>query len=39
MRDKMIHQYWAVNGEIVWATATRHVPAIKAVLVKALASR
>ena len=36
MRDKMIHQYWAVNAEIVWATASRDVPAIKAVLTKAL---
>jgi len=37
MRDKMIHQYWAVNAEIVWATASRDVPAIRAVLLKALA--
>jgi uncharacterized protein with HEPN domain len=37
MRDKMIHQYWAVNAEIVWATASHDIPAIKAVLLKALA--
>jgi len=36
MRDKMIHQYWAVSAEIVWATAARDVPAIKAVLTKVL---
>jgi len=30
-------QYWAVNAEIVWATASHDIPAIKAVLLKALA--
>jgi len=30
MRDKMIHQYWAVNGEIVWSTAVSDVPSIRA---------
>jgi uncharacterized protein with HEPN domain len=36
MRDKMIHQYWAVNAEIVWATAERVVPQIRALLTEAL---
>ena len=34
--DRMIHQYWAVNAEIVWATADTIVPQIRAVLTKAL---
>ena len=37
MRDKMIHQYWAVNAEIVWATASHDIPAIRAALLTALA--
>ncbi len=32
MRDKMIHQYWALNGEIVWSTAVGDVPTIRAQL-------
>jgi len=36
MRDKMIHQYWAVNGEIVWATAIGEVPKIRTLLAATL---
>lgn len=38
MRDKIAHQYWAVDGEIVWSTAERDVPAIRALLKSALDS-
>lgn len=38
MRDKIAHQYWAVDGEIVWSTAERDVPAIRALLQSALES-
>lgn len=36
MRDKVTHQYWAVDGEIVWSTAERDVPKIKTLLTSAL---
>jgi uncharacterized protein with HEPN domain len=36
MRDKVTHQYWAVDPEIVWSTAERDVPAIRAQLAKTL---
>ena len=36
MRDKVTHQYWAVDPEIVWSTAERDVPAIRTLLSKAL---
>ena len=32
MRDKVAHQYWAVDGEVVWSTAERDVPALAALL-------
>ena len=32
MRDKVTHQYWAVDREIVWSTAERDVPAIRRAL-------
>jgi uncharacterized protein with HEPN domain len=32
MRDKVTHQYWAVDREIVWSTAVRDVPAIRRAL-------
>lgn len=35
MRDKVTHQYWAVDPEIVWATAERDAPGIKALLLAA----
>jgi uncharacterized protein with HEPN domain len=36
MRDKVTHQYWAVDREIVWSTAERDVPKIKVLLTAAL---
>jgi len=36
MRDKVTHQYWAVDAEIVWSTADTIVPQIRAVLTQAL---
>jgi len=36
MRDKVTHQYWAVDREVVWSTAERDVPAIRALLREAL---
>ena len=36
MRDKIAHQYWAVDGEIVWSTAERDVPHIRKLLTAAL---
>lgn len=38
MRDKVTHHYWAVDREIVWTTAERDVPGIKALLLDALAT-
>jgi uncharacterized protein with HEPN domain len=32
MRDKVTHQYWAVDREIVWSTAERDVPTIRHAL-------
>jgi uncharacterized protein with HEPN domain len=29
MKDRLTHQYWAVDPEIVWSTATQDVPAIR----------
>lgn len=36
MRDKIAHQYWAIDREIVWDTATHDAPAILALLRAAL---
>ncbi len=36
MRDKITHQYWAVDREIVWSTAERDIPAIRHTLAKAI---
>jgi uncharacterized protein len=36
MRDKVTHQYWAVDADVVWATAKRDMPAIRAALKRAL---
>ena len=36
MRDKVTHQYWAVDPEIVWSTAEHDVPAIRERLRKVL---
>ena len=34
MRDKLIHDYFGVNIEVVWRTVTEEVPAIEGPLVK-----
>lgn len=36
MRDKVTHQYWAVDGEIVWSAAQHDVPQILALLREAI---
>jgi uncharacterized protein with HEPN domain len=38
MRDRITHQYWATDHEIVWSTATRDVDALREELLKALLS-
>ncbi len=32
MRDKLIHEYFGVNKEIVWKTARQEVPALKPLI-------
>ncbi len=32
MRDKMIHEYFGVDIEILWVTATEDVPALKPMI-------
>jgi uncharacterized protein with HEPN domain len=36
MRDRVTHQYWRTDREIVWATATTVVPELERVLTDAL---
>jgi uncharacterized protein with HEPN domain len=36
MRDRVTHQYFGVDHEIVWSTAKNDVPRIKAALTNAL---
>lgn len=36
MRDMVTHQYWAVDREIVWATAERDIPKVRTLLTAAL---
>jgi uncharacterized protein with HEPN domain len=36
MRDRITHQYWATDNEIVWATASTDVPALQAGLERAV---
>ncbi len=36
MRDKMIHEYFGVDIEILWATATEDIPALKPLIQKVL---
>ena len=38
MRDKVTHQYWAVDPEIVWSTAQRDIPTLRTELAKTLHS-
>lgn len=37
MRDKVTHQYWAIDEEIVWATAEEDIAKIRELLRGALA--
>ncbi|MFQ6107205.1 MAG: DUF86 domain-containing protein [Thermoplasmata archaeon] len=32
MRDKVIHEYFGVDLEIVWETVSRHIPTIKPLM-------
>ncbi len=32
LRDKVTHQYWAINQEIVWATAAQDIATIRGLL-------
>jgi len=36
MRDRITHQYWATDHEIVWLTAAQDVERLRADLMKAL---
>jgi uncharacterized protein with HEPN domain len=36
MRDRITHQYWATDNEIVWLTATHDVEELRVELTKAL---
>ena len=36
MRDRITHQYWATDHEIVWLTATQDVEQLRTDLTKAL---
>lgn len=35
MRDRLTHQYWATDNEIVWSTASQDVPHLRSELEKA----
>ncbi|HKL25522.1 MAG TPA: DUF86 domain-containing protein [Desulfuromonadales bacterium] len=39
MRDKLIHQYFGVDLNAVWLTATEDLPVFKAIIVQLLAHR
>ena len=36
MRDRITHQYWAVDAQIVWDTAVEEIPEVRAILAEAL---
>jgi uncharacterized protein with HEPN domain len=36
MRDRITHQYWAIDAQIVWDTAVEDIPEVRALLVGAL---
>ncbi len=36
MRDRITHQYWAVDAQIVWDTAVDEIPEVRAILAEAL---
>lgn len=37
MRDRVAHRYWETDRELVWATATRDIPELRATLANAIA--
>ena len=36
MRDRITHQYWAIDEQIVWDTAAEDIPEIRSLLTEAL---
>lgn len=36
MRDKLIHQYFGVDMEVLWLTATENVPRLKVLISKVI---
>lgn len=36
MRDRVTHQYWAIDPEIIWDTATDDIPVMRQILAEAL---
>jgi uncharacterized protein with HEPN domain len=36
MRDRVTHQYWAIDAQIVWDTAVEDIPEVRALLAEAL---
>lgn len=36
MRDRITHQYWAVDAQIVWDTAIEEIPEVRTILATAL---
>jgi uncharacterized protein with HEPN domain len=36
MRDRVAHRYWETDRELVWATATLDIPALKVALAAAI---
>jgi len=36
MRDKLIHEYFGVNYQVLWKTAQEDIPAMQPLIAKAL---
>lgn len=36
MRDKLIHEYWKTDVEVVWATTQRYVPKLKVLIARVI---
>ncbi len=36
MRDRLTHQYWETDSDVVWSTATRDVPQLREILSAAI---
>ena len=36
MRDRLTHQYWRTDAELVWATATQDIPTLRTALIAAI---